>query len=91
MDEFRVEYVLDSISSIQMQVQQKSIDEARLNGAVRVVAQFGVECVLWARDRITDFSKAAAIAAGTAYGVSNAVQLPHEISSVLERIAAYFF
>lgn len=91
LNEFGVENVIDAISSIQSQLERKNTDEESLSGAVKIVAQFGVECILWARDRITDFCKAAAIAAGTAYGVSTASKLPHEISDVIEKIGAYFF
>ncbi|NIY75645.1 hypothetical protein HED22_08320 [Thalassospira sp. HF15] len=83
--------VIEAVRSIQEEVQKKNIDRNKLDQARRIVAEFGLNCVLWMRDRITDFSKAAAIAAGTAYGVSNSGGLPHEISNVLAKISSFLF
>ena len=83
--------VMDAVRSLQEEIQKKSIDTTKLDRARKVVAEFGLNCVLWMRDRITDFSKAAAIAGGTAYGVSNSSSLPHEISNVLEKISSFIF
>ncbi len=62
--------VTQAISDIQDAVSVENPDLERISTRSNILIAFGLKCALWVGERITDFAKAGAIAAGTGAGLS---------------------
>lgn len=76
---------LAAISNIQKEVSSSSIDKRKVRKLSDTIAALGVKSAIWAGQRATDFSKAAAVAAGTGFGLAMS-GLGEKIAETLQRL-----
>ncbi len=59
----------DAISALEVELPNSSTEHQHLTGLANRLGEFGLKLAIWTGQRITDFSKAGAVAAGTGFGV----------------------
>lgn len=76
------------IIEIKEQIQSAEPDQFQIEKSKSSLAKFGLKLAIWVGQRVTDFSKAAAIAAGTGFGVWS-VGLAPKVVEVLQSVTSY--
>lgn len=76
------------IIEIKDQIQSAKPDHFQIEKSKSFLIKFGLKLAIWIGQRVTDFSKAAAIAAGTGFGVWS-VGLTPKVVEVLQSVTSY--
>lgn len=87
-DEFDIESATNSVLQIKRQINSDSPNLKEVEKSRSNLIRLGLKISIWVGSRITDFSKAAAIAAGTGFGVW-ATGLVPAILDTLQTLASY--
>lgn len=79
-----------AINDIELAVSGENSDAEHILARSRILVAFGLKCALWTGERITDFAKAGAVAAGTGAGLSLS-WVGRQIMETLQNIVSYLF
>lgn len=82
--------VTRAISDIEEAFSQEGPDQERVSTRLHTLMAFGLKCALWAGERVTDFAKAGAVAAGTGAGLSLS-GIGGQVIEALQNIFGYLF
>lgn len=81
--------VSESVEEIAKEITRDGIERERVNQLSTVVSSFGLKASVWTGQRITDFAKASAIAAGSGFGLQLS-GLGEQVLSTLRLLFQFF-
>ena len=88
LDEIDIESAKDNVIQIKQQVNSGKPNKIEIERSKNILIKFGLKLSIWIGSRITDFSKAAAIVAGTGFGAWTVGLVP-KILNTLEFLTSY--
>lgn len=88
-DVFDDEEVKKSIENLREELLSYKPDKKKIDTNQNVLIGFGFKLITWSKERVTDFSKAASVAAGTGFGAW-ATGLGSQVIDIVKTLAQYF-